>query len=119
MRLLCDTFFVPGVLFHRHGFVGHDFYCVALDFSSHGGFALPEHSPENGFLIGGSYRQKDGSTVNLHDILTKTGEIVGGFFDESPEVTERFSSIPEWLSDRIAYSAKELKREIEQLSKLS
>ena len=115
MRLLCDTFWVPGVLFHRPDFTGHDFNCVGLDFSNHGGFALPEHSPEEGFLIGGSHRQKDGSTFNLHDILTKSGEIVGGFFDESPEVTDRFSTIPEWLFARIEVAAIELQREISLL----
>ncbi|MEP2785051.1 MAG: hypothetical protein ABJO67_16030 [Pseudoruegeria sp.] len=115
MRLLCDTFFVPGVLFHRDNFGGHDFFCVALDFSNHGGFALPKRSPENGFLIGGSHRQKDGKTVNLHDILTKSGEIVGGFFDESPEVIDRFSTIPEWLSARIETAAHELRLQISQL----
>lgn len=115
MRLLCDKFSVPGVLFHRDDFTGHDFDCVALDFSNHGGFALPKHSPESGFLIGGSHRKKDGKSVQLHDILTASGEIVGGLFDDSPEVADRFSTIPEWLSARIKVAAAELQREISLL----
>ena len=115
MRLLCDKFAVPGVLFHRDDFIGMDFDCVALDFSNHGGFVLPKHSPENGLLIGRSHREIDGVTVNLHDILTKTGEVVGGFFDETPTVKDKFATIPEWLSARVEVAARELKQEIHLL----
>lgn len=93
MRLLADKFSVPGVLFHRNDFNGYDFNCVALDFSNHGGFALPELSPESGLLIGRSHRKLDGKTEIIHDILTKSGEIIGGYFDIRTEVTDRFEGI--------------------------
>lgn len=115
MRLLCDKFRVPGVLVHRDDFAGHDFDCVALDFSNHGGFSMPKYAPETGLLIGGSQRTKDGKAVEIHDILTKSGEIIGGAFDETSEVTDRFPTIPEWLSSRIEVASTELRREIAEL----
>ena len=116
MRLLADKFSVPGVLFHRNDFSGCDFYCVALDFSNHGGFALPSLCPESGLLIGSSHRRLDGKTEPLHDILTKSGEIIGGYFDAAPMVTDRFESLDDWLSDRITGAAKELRKDISRLS---
>ncbi|MGR3822093.1 MAG: hypothetical protein ACU0A5_05930 [Salipiger marinus] len=115
MRLLADKFSVPGVLFHRNGFSGYDFNCVALDFSNHGGFALPAHSPESGLVIGRSHRRFGERTDILHDILTKSGEIIGGYFDAEPKVTDRFECIDSWLLDRITGAAKELQGEISQL----
>jgi len=115
MRLLGDKFGVPGVLFHRDDFSGYDFDCVALDFSNHGGFLLPALSPESGLLIGSSHRKLDGKTESIHDILTKSGAIVGGYFDVKPEVTDRFEGIEDWLSNRITGAAKELQKDIAQL----
>lgn len=115
MRLLCDKFTVPGVLFHRDDFEELDFYCVALDFSNHGGFALPAHSPENGFLIGENHHKISGKTVELYDILTSSGDIISGYFNENTEVTDRYTTIHEWLSVRIEFAARELTREISEL----
>lgn len=115
MRLLCGKFNVPGVLFHSADFSGLDFYCVALDFSGVGGLALPRFSPENGFVIGESQRAVDGSEIRVHDIVTKSGEIIGGIFDEHSGVTDRFSTIEEWLAARIDAAARDLKLEISQL----
>ena len=115
MRLFADRFCVPGVLFHRNDFYGNDFNCVALDFSNHGGFALPSHSPQTGLLIGQSHRSLDGKFERLYDILTNSGEIIGGYFDANPEVTDRFESIDDWLCYRIAGAARELQITIAQL----
>lgn len=115
MRLLCGKFHVPGVLFSRPDFEGYDYYCVALDFSNHGGSALPKHSPENGFLIGESQREVNGRTLRVQDILTNSGHIVGGSFNDKPSVTDRFTTIDEWLSVRIETAAKELQFQISRI----
>lgn len=115
MRLFADKFVVPGVLFQRDNFSELDFYCVAIDISVKGGFALPTHSPENGFLIGVSQIALDRKWVRQYDILTKSGEIVGGYFDNSPRVADHFKSIDNWLSDRIYSAAKSFVSEISKM----
>ena len=117
MSVLGGGLFVPGVLFHRDDFEGHDFSCVPMDFSAFGGFALPEHTPVAGFQIGGGHRKAGDRWTTVYDIVTKSGEIVGGFFDGSSEVTDRFESIPKWLTTRIDQAADALKQEILELTR--
>jgi hypothetical protein len=74
-------------------------------------------APVSGLLIGSSFRDIDGQTHRLRDILTSSGEVIGGFFIENSEILDRFPDILVWLKTRIPQAIAEFDKARQRIEK--
>lgn len=114
-RILSDRFTMPGVRDATIPKLGAFPSAAILDIRVFSGYGYPSFAPFDGFLVGKMTKSKEDGYQTLYDILTDTGSIISGLFNENSEILEIYSTFESWILSRVTSAAEDFRYSLSKL----